>query len=68
MAWKGPLYAPVRVDESAGNANPYVEVTKEAAKTLVEDKGALWYLNPLRGNANSFLLEPTYVAPPMRVG
>ena len=39
-----------------------VEVTKEAAKDLVERKGALWWLNPLGGK--DALLEPMPVVDP----
>ena len=65
-AFDGPIYAPIRVDESAGNANPYVTVSKEAVKELVKRKGALWYLNPLCGG-NGALLEPVLVTSPMIV-
>ena len=64
---EGAIYAPVRVDESAGNANPYVKVTNEAAKDLVERKGALWYLNPLCGGKD-VLLEPLYIPAAGAVG
>ena len=57
----GVVYVPFRVDESAGNANPYVAVTKEAAKDLVERKGALWYVNPL-GGGKDVLPEPMFIS------
>ena len=65
--FEGTIYVPVRVDDSAGKANPYVKVSKEALKDLVERKGALWYLNPLCGGKDA-LLEPMYATPPMEVG
>ena len=58
--FEGTVYVPVRVHETAGNANPYVKVTKEALKDLIERKGALWYLNPLCGGKDA-LLEPLFI-------
>ena len=42
------------------DAKPNVKVTKEAAKDLVERKGALWWLNPLCGGKDA-LLEPLFI-------
>ena len=64
---EGTIYVPVVVHETAGDAKPYVKVTKEAAKDLVERKGALWWLNPLCGGKDA-LLEPMFVTAPGGLG
>ena len=58
--------SPVVVHETA-DAKPYVKVTKEAAKDLVERKGALWWLNPPCGGKDA-LLEPMFVPAPGELG
>ena len=65
--FEGTIYVPVRVDESAGNTNPYVKVSKEALKDLIERKGALCHINPLCGGKDA-LLEPLFVTSPMITG
>ena len=45
---------PVQVHETAGNANPYVKVSKQAVKDLIERKDRCWnrHTSPRRVDSN----------------
>ena len=65
--FKGTIYVPVRTDESAGDADPYIKADKDAVIAMVEQKGSLWELNPLCGGSDA-LLKPVWVPAPSKVG